>query len=680
MKISKPASSEIPPVGRRSQPHRLTRNNTSRPPAVGARNCGHKTSVGTALEEATPIEIFPAITHFADAISALPKELARQFTLLKEVDAKIFIPEEELTKLVTDALNASNPSFSRPIELQDPNRLETPQTSIRNGVNGYRSAIKTQSDVDSVWDPANLNRRQLFNRCVHTMQGMLVSLDEKNHVISTAGDALAKQLARIDDCIPFIELEISEEARNGSKTHWAYPENRISKSNNCVISRKDQPVLGHSSLSAHNVTDDTTTRSDTRKQALLDKRKTRNNHTESDLAEQPDSKQKDKKPISNGKTRKVNDASGSVAVGTINNSTVNGNPSKRRKVEKGTVNGSSSEISTSSTYNNSTTPKAKPSSPKITSQPEISRKRLRAMPASSNGLTSRKRNNVATSVAFSPPSASPPTSTTIPEINRLEKMSPSPTRSIKPPAARCRQNLTQSNNERHQKSPSVNRSNSDSTLDFSINTLAKENLKINAESLIKDNRSLAESEILTESINKVEPTAKTGANFLDKRNIIARQESSEMDWEISQASQPSTITTTKSGRASKPATPAAILFPENVRSRGSRTPLEVLNSKRSHKKGAGAAKNVTSAQNTTMMEVEKEEDDEDADVDADEPRYCYCNNVSYGEMVGCDAESCKREWFHLACVGLKTAPKGNAKWYCEDCKEIIKGKRSGNSR
>ena len=28
----------------------------------------------------------------------------------------------------------------------------------------------------------------------------------------------------------------------------------------------------------------------------------------------------------------------------------------------------------------------------------------------------------------------------------------------------------------------------------------------------------------------------------------------------------------------------------------------------------------------------------------DEPRYCYCNGVSYGEMVACDNEKCPREW------------------------------------
>jgi len=56
------------------------------------------------------------------------------------------------------------------------------------------------------------------------------------------------------------------------------------------------------------------------------------------------------------------------------------------------------------------------------------------------------------------------------------------------------------------------------------------------------------------------------------------------------------------------------------------------------------------------------------EIDEDEPRYCYCDGVSYGEMIGCDAEGCLKEWFHLGCVGLKTPPKGNEKWYCDDCK------------
>lgn len=45
--------------------------------------------------------------------------------------------------------------------------------------------------------------------------------------------------------------------------------------------------------------------------------------------------------------------------------------------------------------------------------------------------------------------------------------------------------------------------------------------------------------------------------------------------------------------------------------------------------------------------------------------YCYCRNVSYGEMIGCDNEECTNEWFHLDCVGLSEPPRGV--WFCPDC-------------
>lgn len=41
----------------------------------------------------------------------------------------------------------------------------------------------------------------------------------------------------------------------------------------------------------------------------------------------------------------------------------------------------------------------------------------------------------------------------------------------------------------------------------------------------------------------------------------------------------------------------------------------------------------------------------DADVDPSEPRYCYCDRVSFGEMVACDNDDCPREW-----VGALTHP------------------------
>ncbi|EJD43532.1 hypothetical protein AURDEDRAFT_114615 [Auricularia subglabra TFB-10046 SS5] len=58
----------------------------------------------------------------------------------------------------------------------------------------------------------------------------------------------------------------------------------------------------------------------------------------------------------------------------------------------------------------------------------------------------------------------------------------------------------------------------------------------------------------------------------------------------------------------------------------------------------------------------------DMPIDPNEPLYCFCRNVSYGEMVACDDEDCPNEWFHLACVGLTAVPKSN-KWFCADCKQ-----------
>ncbi|KAI9272522.1 hypothetical protein BY458DRAFT_508511 [Sporodiniella umbellata] len=53
------------------------------------------------------------------------------------------------------------------------------------------------------------------------------------------------------------------------------------------------------------------------------------------------------------------------------------------------------------------------------------------------------------------------------------------------------------------------------------------------------------------------------------------------------------------------------------------------------------------------------------DIDPNEPKYCYCNQVSFGDMVACDGENCEKEWFHYACAGLHEPPVG--KWYCNDC-------------
>jgi hypothetical protein len=58
----------------------------------------------------------------------------------------------------------------------------------------------------------------------------------------------------------------------------------------------------------------------------------------------------------------------------------------------------------------------------------------------------------------------------------------------------------------------------------------------------------------------------------------------------------------------------------------------------------------------------------DEPIDPNEPVYCYCRQVSYGDMIGCDNVDCPLEWFHYQCAGLSAPPKG--KWYCKECRHL----------
>ena len=85
---------------------------------------------------------------------------------------------------------------------------------------------------------------------------------------------------------------------------------------------------------------------------------------------------------------------------------------------------------------------------------------------------------------------------------------------------------------------------------------------------------------------------------------------------------------------------------------------------------AEAAPQQGAATDAAMDLVEEEaaygEDGEGDGDGADDRTYCYCNRVSFGNMIGCDDNECAREWFHLSCVGLTDPPKGE--WYCDECR------------
>ncbi|KAJ7103161.1 hypothetical protein B0H15DRAFT_767414 [Mycena belliarum] len=64
----------------------------------------------------------------------------------------------------------------------------------------------------------------------------------------------------------------------------------------------------------------------------------------------------------------------------------------------------------------------------------------------------------------------------------------------------------------------------------------------------------------------------------------------------------------------------------------------------------------------------------DGEGDGDDKPYCFCQRVSFGQMIACDDANCQWEWFHIACIGLTTPPDG--RWFCDTCKSK-RAKRAG---
>lgn len=260
-----------------------------------------------------------------------------------------------------------------------------------------------------------------------------------------------------------------------------------------------------------------------------------------------------------------------------------------------------------------------------------------------------------------------------PESVKAGRGSPAPPAAIRPASSRARQNSTQSNVDNGRQRPSSSASNKPNGNVIGTPDVTTQNgVRIGNEAKPqKETPSASKSDVVkSESEMQATSSAAPNPNGGKKENTAKPTEEKEPRGVSSTpVAQPTAVftVTTKSGRASKPSTPALATFAEaaTARSRPSRASESTHPPvKRSHKKGASAAAAAAMAVAAQQAATEGEQsaqDDEEADIDGDEPRYCYCNNVSYGEMVACDADGCKREWFHLECVGLKVAPKGNDK-------------------
>ncbi|KAK3338651.1 hypothetical protein B0T25DRAFT_555280 [Lasiosphaeria hispida] len=733
MKTAKPPAPEgSASSNRRAQPVRQTRTN---PPRTSSLNRGNSFASSPVQEQ--PIDIFPAVTHFADAITALPKELVRHFTLLKEVDAKIFAPEAALFQLLDAARKAPIPDPAR--SLDDASSSVAPASAPMSAQNSSSGAAPNTnlpavlsndgSAHAALFDPSNLPRRQLFRQTAFKIQEMLVSLEEKNHVISTANDALQKQLGRIEEIWPHLKGEFSEEAKWGSTTHWAYADNRTSKASNAQAERSRREGAATLSAAAQQLAEEAAARSSDRKQALAAKKNSKAHAAEAEADGKP---QETTKKSQGNKSRKTPaDAAAPVGLGiSATAPTTASAPSKRRKVDHNKTNGGAPMERALSSVFGGNAPKTKTTSPRETPAPENGSKKRKALPTSSNQAKKR------TTTAMSPSVVSSPLVGTFPDSIKIGRSSPVPLPTIPRPAlSRARQNSAQSSTENARQRPPSAASNKPNGAPPSIPEPVVQSNGVQPNADIK-----APKEIIAAIPTKPEP-AKPEVEAPPpppeqvpnggKKEAIAKtiEELPKRD-SATPILPPTPIATvkTKSGRASKPSTPALATFAEaqaasNPRSRPSRnaesgtggptataavtmttttTITTTATAKRSHKKGASvsaAAAALITVQaafappsaavtapvnredprggNHSSGNKEAQPQDDDDEADGDEPRYCFCNQVSYGEMVGCDAEGCPREWFHLECVGLEVAPKGKAKWYCEDCKKRLRTARNG---
>lgn len=91
------------------QPVRQTRTNPSRTSKTLGRSSfafGHSSVTDAPPTPPIPHGFYPALTHFTDAVAALPREFRRHNSLLKEVDAKAWALEENLLQLLKSALDS----------------------------------------------------------------------------------------------------------------------------------------------------------------------------------------------------------------------------------------------------------------------------------------------------------------------------------------------------------------------------------------------------------------------------------------------------------------------------------------------------------------------------------------------------------------------------------------------
>jgi len=615
----------------------------------------------------------PALTHFTGAVDAFPKEMINHFSMFKEVEAKLHDPEQML-KGVLDEI------------------AHLPTTTNAETRQSFEQA-------------AAVRKRQLFYRLRVLVSQMIPTLDEKLVVLQATKVTTDKGLMRMHHSHAQLDGEISDEARYGSLAHWAYADKEEKKKGGTTHDRQRREVAAANNLAAaaqhvHDV-DSIAAKSEVRREGMGANKRSRQQQqqADSDFDDRPTKKQPQKRKPLPADTHHPTDAR-SLGLGIASNGTVA--QGKRKKTEKALaaslLAAPPMERSLSGALKAAGGPGRSGSSPRATPALEsgaASKRRPRAPP-----VPAQRKNQLP---PYSPDLASSPLAANF-AINRAIAGA-----ADRPLSARARKtSIANSTASANAPEPAGRRPSSSHSVQHIASSNAIAELE-HAAGIVRDSNAVQSAvtpQNILDSAQPFEPMAM-------KQEELAQQDPDSMDMDMAGPA-------ARAGRASKTATPVAGTYPDvpMARSRSTRNANNSNSnassennstttgsvSKRGHKKNGPSTSNATiaspavkpapnaksnapsSAASSIAPDQENEYQDVESEEDGDEPRYCYCNEVSYGNMVACDNDDCPREWFHLACVNLDKAPLGRTKWFCSDeCKEHhaktkTKGGRPGSSR
>lgn len=328
----------------RRQPTRSARTSTTRPANYYARPYGFPgASVpqdSDAVEESTP-GFFPAITHFTDAVAALPREVMQHLTLLRETEGKAYAPEQAISQIVNTITKLPPPPKHQLSAHTQAYMGFSLNNSVNNSANGSmvdghlpasRPTTASTNAIQYTPDPFTDIRRTAFFHLREKLKEVIGILDEKNMVLTTANETLVKQLSRLEGTLPHVEQEISEEARLGSNTHWALPHMKEQrKPTGAATERSRREIQAANNLAAAAAavaeSDLPPTRSETRREAMQAKRKVQN--IDSDFDDRPGGRKQ-----TNAKVRRTQDTATVVETKGASTAAVPAPVTKRRRVDK----------------------------------------------------------------------------------------------------------------------------------------------------------------------------------------------------------------------------------------------------------------------------------------------------------------------------------------------------------